>query len=272
MRFLLTRLIVVAAIGTILTVAAAAQNRQNFPSVAGRMFIGENLRYEGKIDKILRGITIADLTFSAEAAPGPPEIVIKSTAISKGTLLKLFRFSFLQDYESVLEIDRFRILKTKKHDVQKQRVRDSEAIFNYRDRIVTFSETDPKDSMRPPRRIASEISDQMYDMISAIYAVRLMPLAVGTRVELSVSDSGLVFKVPFVVAARETQSTILGKISTFRIEPEIFGPGRLIEQKGKMTIWMTEDDRHIPVRAQLQTDFGKVNIRLKTYSKPLPRA
>lgn len=234
------------------------------PPASARMFIGESLKYEGKLDKVI-DVTIAELTFDASAAGG--EIVIKSKAISKGTLLKLFRFSFLQDYDSRLDLERFRINKTTKHDVQKQRMRDSEAVFNYTDRIVTFVETDPKDAMRPPRRIASEIGTQMYDMISAIYAVRLMPLTVGTRVELSVSDSGLVFKVPFVVAAREKQSTILGKISTLRIEPEIFGPDRLIEQKGKMTIWMTEDDRHIPVRAEVQTDFGKVNIKLKDYKK-----
>jgi len=235
------------------------------PPASARIFIGESLKYEGKLDKLI-DVTIAELTFDA-TAPADGEIVIKSKAVSKGTLLKLFRFSFLQDYESRLDLEWFRINKTTKHDVQKERVRDSEAVFHYDDRIVTFVETDPKDAMRPPRRIASEIGTQMYDMISAIYAVRLMPLAIGTRVELSVSDSGLVFKVPFIVAAREKQSTVLGKISTLRIEPEIFGPGRLIEQKGGMTIWMTEDDRHIPVRAQVQTDFGKVNIKLKDYKK-----
>jgi hypothetical protein len=122
--------------------------------------------------------------------------------------------------------------------------------------------------MRPPRRIASEIGDQLYDMISAIYAVRLMPLAVGQRVELNVSDSGLIYKVPFSVTAREVQKTILGKVACFRVEPDIFGPGRLIERKGKMIIWMTADERHIPVRAQLNTEFGKVDVKLKSYTKP----
>ncbi|MEJ7623905.1 MAG: DUF3108 domain-containing protein [Pyrinomonadaceae bacterium] len=271
MRIRLVIVLILAAAVTAYASAAIAQKPQTTLTGAAQKFVGETLRYEGKIDKILRGVTVAELTFSAEAVPGRPEIIIQSKAVSKGTLLKLFRFSFLQDYESLLDIDRFRILRTRKHDVQKQRVRDSEAVFNYQARIVTFVESDPKDAMRPPRKIASEISDQMYDMISAIYAVRLMPLAVGTRVELSVSDSGLVFRVPFVVAGREVQNTIFGKISTFRIEPEIFGPGRLIEQKGSMTIWMTEDDRHLPIRAQVQTDFGKANIKLKSYSKPLPR-
>jgi hypothetical protein len=155
-------------------------------------------------------------------------------------------------------------LKTVKHDVQKERVRDSEAVFNYTTNRVTFVETDPKDPMRPPRRIASEIDSHMLDMISAIYALRTLPLAVGQRHEFSVSDSGLVYKIPFLVTAREMQKTVLGKMWCLRIEPEIFGENRLIEQKGEMVIWVTDNDRHTPVRSTIKTQYGKFDIKLKS--------
>lgn len=262
------RSIIVTALLLSLPTAYLAQS----PSApaSGRMFVGETLKYEGKINKILRGISVADLTFTAEPDPQTSDLLIKAKAESKGTLLKLLRYRFLQEYVSTLDVEKFRILKTKKHDVQKERIRDSEAIFNYQDKLVTFVETDPKDRMRPPRRIASEIGDQMYDMVSAVYAVRLLPLAVGKKYEFSVSDSGLVYKVPFTVTGREMQKTILGKIWCFRVEPDIFGPGRFIEQKGKMVIWMTEDARHLPVRAEVQSNLGKVDIKLKSYSKAAP--
>jgi hypothetical protein len=240
---------------------------QSAPSTpTARMFDGETLIYEGKVDKILRGITVADLTFATVI--DNDRLVIRSQAVSKGTLLKLFRYSFLQQYESTVDIDKFLILKTTKHDVQKQRVRDSEAVFDYKERRVRFVETDPKDRTRPPRMIASEVSEPMYDMISAIYAVRMRPLAVGQRVEFSVSDSGLVYKVPFVVTAREQQKTILGKVWCFRVEPEIFGKDRLIEQKGRMVIWFVDDARRTPVRAEIKTEFGKFNIKLKSSNIP----
>ncbi len=245
----------------------AALFAQTAPVSNGRMFVGETLKYEGKINKILRGISVAELTFTAAPGAGTNHFLIKSEARSKGTLLKLIGYNFLQKYESTLEIEKFRILKTTKHDVQKQRVRDSEAIFSYKDKMVSFVETDPKDPMRPPRRIASEIGEQMYDMISAVYGVRLMPLAAGKKYEFPVSDSGLVYKVPFAVTAREMQKTVLGNIWCWRVEPDIFGPGRLIEQKGKMVIWMTDDARQLPVRAEVQTSLGKVDIKLKSYTK-----
>ncbi len=232
---------------------------------AATAFAGESLTYEGKISRLRIGISVADLTFDAVVAPNSNDLVVKTDATSKGTLLKIFRYSFAQNYESTIDLLNFRIVKTKKHDVQKERVRDSEALFDYTERRVTWVETDPKDRNRPPRRIASELSTEMHDMVSAIYALRLQPLTIGKRFELSVSDSGLVYKVPVVVTRREQQNTAIGKVWCFRVEPEVFGKGRLIEQKGKMVIWMTEDTRRIPVRAQVNSQYGKIDIKLKSY-------
>ena len=247
--------------------ALSAVLAQSAPSVdSARMFAGETLKYEGKINRILHGMPVADLSFNAIIPPNSDELLIKGEAISKGTLLKIFRYSFLQEYDSTVDTKTFRILRTDKHDVQKDRVRDSEAVFDYKDKRVTFIETDPKDPVRPPRRIASEIGDNVLDMISAIYALRALPLAVGQKHEFWVSDSGLVYKIPFVVTGREMQKSVLGNKWCLRIEPEIFGKDRLIEQKGKMIIWIVDDSRHTPVRSEISTQYGKFDIKLKSAS------
>ena len=80
---------------------------------------------------------------------------------------------------------------------------------------------------------------------------------------IDVSDSGLVYKIPIRVVARERQKTIFGNVWCWRVEPEMFGPGRFFEQKGKMEIWITDDPRHIPVRARVNAEVGKVDIKLK---------
>lgn len=252
-----------ALIATIVFAAAVAGFAQQ-ATPSARMFDGETLKYEGKGSKLKVSLTIADLTFAASIAPSSSDLIIKSEAVSKGTLLKFFRYSFLQQYGSTVDVDTFRILKTTKHDVQKERVRDSEAIFDYASKLVSYTETDPKDPMRPPRKIASAITEPVHDIISAIYAVRMQALAVGKKFEFSVSDSGLVYKVPVAVTAREKQSTPFGKVWCFRVEPELFGTDHLIEREGKMIIWMTDDARHTPVRAQISTDFGKFEVKLKS--------
>ena len=223
---------------------------------------GEALTYEGKLSKIIRGIAVADLTLTLSKTDGD-DYLVKAEARSKGTLLKLFRFSFLQQLQSSIDSENFRAIRTVKHDVQKERVRNSEALFDYGERRVTYVETDPNDAMRPPRRIASKIDDASHDLISGIYSLRLMPLAVGKTFRMSVSDSGLVYEIPIRVTAREQQKTIFGKQWCFRVEPEVFGKNRLIEREGDLTIWITDDARRLPVRSVVNTPYGKVDIRLK---------
>lgn len=225
---------------------------------------GENLTYEGKISKIIRGIAIADLSFTLQKDPNGEDYIVKAEARSKGTLLKIFRFSFLQELESSIDADNFRATRTVKHDVQKDRVRNSETIFDYRERRVTYVETDPNEPMRPPRRIASRIDDVSHDLISGLYSLRLLPLAVGKSFRMTVSDSGLVYDIPVRVTARELQKSIFGRKWCFRIEPQVFGPNRLIEREGDMTIWITDDARRLPVRSVVNSPYGKIDIRLKS--------
>ncbi len=240
-----------------------AQTNGNSSAKNTPFTVGEILTYEGKVSKIIQGIAVADLTFTFTNAPNSNDYLIKTEAKSKGSLLKIFRYSFLQQYESTVGNENFRVLRTVKHDEQKERVRDSEAVFDYNAKQVTFVETNPKEPMRAPRKIASEVQTDVHDMVSGIYALRMMPLAVGKVFELTVSDSGLVYKVPIRVTRREIQKTVLGKVLCFRVEPEVFGINRLIEQEGSMIIWITDDARRIPVRSQIKTDIGKIEVKLK---------
>jgi len=248
----------------VIAVSALVASAQVEP---GRAFAGETMTFEGKISRLKISVSVAELTFAATASPDSKELIVKTDAVSKGTLLKLFRYSFTQNYVSTIGLDNLRVLSTTKRDVQKARVRESDAMFDYSEKSVTWIETDPKDRNRPPRRIASDLPGDAHDMVSAIYAVRLQQLVVGKRFDLTVSDSGLVYKLPVVVTRREQQSTELGKVWCFKIEPEVFGQGRLIEQKGKMVIWLTDDTRRIPVKAQIDSQYGKIEIKLKDYKK-----
>jgi hypothetical protein len=231
--------------------------------------IGEVLVYEGKFSKIISGISVADLTFSVDAAPTGGDFLIRSEARSKGTLLKLFRFSFLQQVESTVDDEKFRIVKSVKYDQQKDRIRNSEADFDYSTNRVTYIESNPKEPMRPPRKIASAINEATQDLVSGIYAVRLLPLAVGKTFLITISDSGMVYEVPVRVSLREKINSVLGKVWCFRIVPEIFGPKRLIEDEGQMIIWMTDDERRLPVRSQIRTSFGKIDVKLKKSNEAL---
>ncbi len=241
------------------------------PAAASLPFAaGETLTYEGKLNKIIRGISVAELTFTVGETTEGNDFIINAEARSKGTLLKLFRFSFLQKIDTTIERDGFYAQKTVKLDVQKDRVRNSEALFDYTERRVTYVETDPKEPMRPPRRIASDLESEAHDLVSAIYSLRLRPMKVGDAFMVPVSDSGLVYYVPVRVTARERQKTIFGNVWCFKVEPQVFGPERMIEREGSMEIWITDDARRIPVRSRVKSNFGTIEIRLREAANTLP--
>lgn len=224
---------------------------------------GEVLSYDAKFNKlILRGASIADLSFTTSKVADSKNYTVKAEAVSKGTLISLFKLKFFQRIESTIDSEILNALKTIKRDEQGDRVRDSEANFDYVDKKVTYTETDPNDATRPPRRIASAIETETHDLISAVYVLRSLPLAVGKSFNLTVSDSGLVYQVPVRVVAREKQDTILGKIMCFRLEPQVFGKGRIIESNGEMMIWITDDARRIPIRSTIKTNVSKFSVKV----------
>jgi hypothetical protein len=198
------------------------------------------------------------------AGQDPGDLVIKADASSKGTLLRIARYSFLYQFSSDIDGKNFRIERTERKAAEKERLRNGEANFDYTQKRVTYIETNPAEPMRPPRKIASGIDDQTHDVVSGIYALRLLPLAIGKTFHLTVSDSGLVYDVPVRVTARELQKTILGKVWCFRVEPGVFGPASMIDDKGSMTIWITDDVRRVPVRSRIDTSFGKIDVRLRS--------
>lgn len=241
-------------------VSAFAQSKSKIESYK----LGETLTYEGKYSKaIFRGIAVADFNFTVRKTSDGENFFIKSEAKSKGTLIKLLGYKFYQNFQSTVDGGKLRILRTVKRDEQDERIRDSEAIFDYQSKKVIFVETDPNDMSRPPYRVASPIELDTQDIVSAIYTLRGLPLAVGKIFELTVSDSGLVYKIPVRVTAREQQKSILGKVLCFRVEPEVFGMNRLIEQEGSMIIWITDDARRLPVRAQINASIGRFEVKLK---------
>lgn len=249
--------------GSLLIIFTVAYSAAVFAQKPEAYTVGESLIYEGKYSKaILRGIPAADLNFTVERAPNSQDYLIKSEARSKGTLIKLFA-KFYQNIQSTVDGKNYSVKRTVKRDEQGDRVRESEALFDYVKKRVIYVETDPKDAARAPRQVASPISDDAQDLITGIYTLRRLPLAVGKTFELSISDSGLVYKIPVRVTAHEQQKSIFGRVSCFRVEPQIFGTNRLIGGKGSMILWITDDARRLPVRAQINASIGRVEVKLK---------
>lgn len=234
----------------------------------------EKLLYEGEFTRsLLRGIDIAALTFTFSHVPAAqvgkldtmPQTAFRFSgeAVSKGIVSKLFGLTFRQRVESIVEPTTFSVLHTIKVDEQGKRKRTSEAVFDPVSGNIVFTELDPNDSARPPRVVNSQVDGRVLDIASAVYYLRTLKLEPGMTVDLLISDTGAVYHTPVKIVGRERIKTVLGNIYTLRVVPELFGDGHLIRGKGNITIWFTDDARHIPVRARINAALGRLDIKLK---------
>jgi hypothetical protein len=244
----------------------------------------EELVYEGEFTRaILRGIDIAELRFRAQRpsasavtaegeAPAPSPLVLTTDVVSKGFFSKLFGVTFKFHAESHVEPNDFYAMRTTKKDEQGKRVRTSETVFNQQTRTVEYTERDPNNTQAAPRVITAALEGPTQDIVSAIYFLRTQPLTPGQTFNVAISDSGRVFQVPAtVVAEKKKMKSVLGKVEVVRVEIDLFGPGRPVQEgKGKMSIWVTADDRHVPVKARLSHDMGQLDITLKSIQREEP--
>ena len=215
------------------------------------------------------GMAASGTTNGAQQPAAPPDnLVFKGDVNAKGWFRKIFGIDFHYSHEATVAPDTLLILHTSKLDEQGKRVRVSDAVFDRATNTVTWTERNPNDANAEPRVVRNVLDGAAHDFISAIYFLRTQPLKAGQSFELAVSDSGQTVRVPVRVVERKTVKSVVGRVPTFRVEIGLFGAGRLVgDRDGEMTLWITDDERRIPVRARLTADVGTLDIKLKKVSK-----
>ena len=237
----------------------------------------EQLIYEGEFSKLLlRGINIAEFKFTVERAqtaatperkeapPAPANLIFKGDVVAKGWFRKLFGIDFHYNSESIVEPNTLRILSNTTRDEQGKRLRTTEATFDRVQNLLTWSQRNPHDPQSAPRVITAPLQNASHDLISALYYLRTQTLEPGRTFELNVSDAGAVYRIPVKVGARtKRMKSVVGRVQTVRVDLEIFGAERLVDRKGEMSLWITDDARRLPVRVRVTTDIGTLDITLK---------
>jgi len=250
-----------------------AQQKPGSHPATKRFELGEELHFEAEFSRLmLRKLDVADLKFRASRTPvesdsqdaKPYALSFSADISSKGFFARLFNLKFRERVESTVEPITFTVQKTKIIDEQGKRVRNTESTFDPSKGKMTWTSRDPNNPAAEPRHAITDFSGQLQDVLSAIYFIRTQPLEVGKTFEVFIGDGGRVYKIPVKVVERKRMKTILGRVNVLLVNPELFGPDRLIDQeKGEFAIWITDDERHIPVAGKVKTDYGTFDIKLK---------
>ena len=242
--------------------------------------LGEELLFEAEFSRaLLRKIDVADLKFRATRTPvedagsKPYALTFNADVASKGFFARLFNLKFRERVESTVEPISFTVQKTTILDEQGKRVRTTESTFDRSQGKMTWTSRDPNNPDAEPRHAITDFSGQLQDVLSAIYFIRTQPLEVGKSFDIFIGDGGRVYTIPVHVVEKKRMKTILGRVEVLHVQPELFGPNRLIDdEKGEFSMWITDDQRHIPVGGRVKTDYGTFDIKLKRIVNPTEAA
>jgi len=135
------------------------------------------------------------------------------------------------------------------------RVRDREISFNPATRSALFYDRKNGERLQIP------LEADTFDIYSSFYYVRFQPLEPGKSVYINVLDSKKLHRIQIRVLKRERITVPAGDFNTIKIEPMVKAEG-VFEGKRGAYIWLTDDERRIPVKAQTRVTVGSVTAVL----------
>jgi hypothetical protein len=106
-----------------------------------------------------------------------------------------------------------------------------------------------------------DLPETIYDPLSAFYRIREVDLVVGKPVYVTLFDSKKVYDLKVQVIRKEKVKVPAGTFNTVLIKVLMKSEG-IFTSKGAISIWLTDDERRLPVRMRTKAPVGKINVEL----------
>jgi hypothetical protein len=100
------------------------------------------------------------------------------------------------------------------------------------------------------------------DALSSFYLTRTRALPIGGRIDFDYHASRKTAPMEVRVLGRETVKTPAGKFKCVVLEP-LLKAGGIFKNKGRLVIWLTDDDRRMPVLMKSKVMIGSVKVVLQ---------
>ncbi|MBF0565869.1 MAG: DUF3108 domain-containing protein [Nitrospirae bacterium] len=96
-----------------------------------------------------------------------------------------------------------------------------------------------------------------FDVLTCFYYLRTVPVIVGKSIRVDIVDGNQLIHVDFHVLRKETVKTPVGSFNTVVVEPKFNPSGSGLLYLGKTTLWITDDQKKIPVAFQKEVPIPK---------------
>ena len=210
------------------------------------------------LDFNLTWLLIAGGSLRMTIGPQPGDLTrlrITSIAASSSSFARIF--SVRDEIASYVNRDDFSTVRYEKHLNERGRRKDDSTVIDERRKVAT---------RRRPNHDTEviSVSKPVFDPLSLVYHLRDLELTPGKVHRFNVFADGKLYTMEADVTGRETIDTSAGSFDTVVVEPKMRSGGLFRDEDSRLTIWYSNDARHIPVRIQSEVKVGTITATLRS--------
>jgi hypothetical protein len=200
------------------------------------------------------------LTWTPNNSQGKPSASATLHLESAGLVNKLYKVN--DDYAAQIR-DEFCTASTHTLAHEGSRRRETNVTFDSAAKKATYLERDlVKNTVVSTKEI--EIPVCVHDVVAGLYRLRAMRLEPGQSTSMPISDGKK--SVDGKIQAQEREQVRIGNRTyrTIRYEVLLFNDV-LYRRKGRLFVWLSDDERRLPVqiRVRLQFHIGTITLQLE---------
>ena len=222
---------------------------------------GERLNYDVTWSIFPAGTVSA--TLGSEGQESKDNYTVTTTAQSQGFVSLLFNVQ--NEFRSFFNPRTLCSERISKKINEGRRHKETEIVFDSKRKRAILEERDLTKPNEPLKHAENEIPNCVEDVVTAFYYLRRQDFQIGKPLHLPVNDGSKTYDVTLDVQAREGIQTPLGNRSAIRVEPKVFSG--LFKRKGRMLVWFSDDDQHLPLRIKFMIAVGTITATLKSVTR-----
>ncbi len=228
---------------------AGAHPAEEKAKIALPFTVGERLSYEVSWSNFLVAGELTLEVADRKNFDGIDSYQMNATAQSVG-MVSLLGYKVKDVYQSFVDAKTLKPFRAEKRTRHKDRREASSVLIDHE-----------QGTARIDGKKTIEIPPDTYDLASLIYAIRAMALTPGKAQVLTLLEDGKLYGLKVECEKREKIETRLGKYEALKITTKKLA-GSKEEDPYKLRIYLTDDDRRLPVLISAAPSWGEVRVEL----------
>ncbi len=165
--------------------------------------------------------------------------------------------------EALLDIVQFHTLKFSK-DLHEGDFQYREEVFFDQDAGMVYYPEETDSSL-----MQMDIPPHALDVLSCLYFARTLPLEVGNTYYVDSHVDNDNYPLEIIVYERDRIRVPAGEFDCIMVQPALRSQG-IFDQQGEIWVWLTDDERHMPVLMRSAIVIGEIVCVLEDYTPGTP--